>query len=110
MGMLKGILTLVVLFVSINGGLWLYYKSTHGYEQEEYARLEVWLAETEAELSELEDEAESAESDEAYNLIVDEHTALVGEYDEGIDTYNEVIEVLNKEWYLIPIPLGKSGK
>jgi len=108
--MLRWIVTIVVLYGLLNGGLWLYYKNSHSYEQEEYARLEKWFDETDAKIAELEIQADNAESDDDYNKIVDEHNLLVEEYDNNIYTYNAVVEVLNKEWYLIPIPLGKGGK
>jgi predicted nuclease with TOPRIM domain len=105
--LVKGILALIVLYALINGGLWAYWKVTNGEEQETYAELSDWLDEAEEELAELEEQAGNAQTEGEYNSIVEEYDSLFAEYEENIDLHNEAVEVLDNEWYLLPIPLGK---
>ncbi|MGM0922857.1 MAG: hypothetical protein ACQEWW_16860 [Bacillota bacterium] len=108
MRLVKGILTLIVLYGLLNGGLWAYYKVAHGEEQVTYAELSDWLDEAEEELAELEEQAEYAETEEEFNTIAEEYDSLFAEYEENIDLHNEAVEALDNEWYLLPIPLGKK--
>jgi hypothetical protein len=105
-----GLVSLAIIFGLINGGLWLYWKSVNGDEHAEVERLEGWLDEAESDLEDLGEEAENAASQEEYDEIAEEYDTLYDEYADNVDYYNESIEVLNNEFYLIPIPLGKSKR
>jgi hypothetical protein len=107
---LLGLISLVLIFGLINGGLWLYWKSVNSDENAEIDKLEKWLDETEVELKVLANEAENAVSQEEYDEFAEEYNALYEEYTSEIDNYNESIEVINDEFYLIPIPLGKKSR
>jgi hypothetical protein len=110
MRVVKSILGLVLVFALINGGLWFYYKTVNGDVHNEVNELETYFDDTEEELDELVEKANNETDEAVYNELVDEYNALNDEYNENIDRYNEAIEVMNNEFYLIPIPLGKSDK
>jgi hypothetical protein len=98
------VFAILLTYVLINGGLWVYWTNAHSKEKTQYKELKPWLQTTNQKLKDLEHQADSTTSQDTLDKIQAKYDLLLKKYNTNVDKYNHDADVLSHEFYLIPQP------